>query len=63
MPKSKGKPAWKSKTLYFNLLTIALGVLEVYTGVYYVDPQLLALINGVGNVVLRFVTSEPVKLA
>jgi len=55
------KSLFKSKTLYFNLLTILLGIVQVVSNVYYIPTDILALINGVGNVLLRFITSE--KLA
>ncbi len=62
MAKAKGKKWFLSKTLWFNLLTIALGVVDVVSGVYVINPEYIALINGVGNVLLRIVTTEPVKL-
>lgn len=60
--KVEGKPFWKSKTLWFNLITIALGVVQVVTEVYPLPVEVLGLVNGVGNVLLRVVTSEPVSL-
>jgi len=58
---AKTKSLFKSKTLYFNLLTILLGVVQVVSNVYYIPTDILALINGIGNVLLRFLTKE--KLA
>ena len=58
---AKTKSLFKSKTLYFNLLTILLGVVQVVRNVYYIPTDILALINGIGNVLLRFLTKE--KLA
>ena len=60
MTKKMDKPFWKSKTLYFNLVTILLGVVQVVSNVYYIPTDILALINGVGNVFLRFLTSEKI---
>lgn len=62
MAKKKCKPVWKSKTMWFNAITLALGVLEVINGVYLVDSQHLLLINGIGNLLLRYVTDTAVVL-
>jgi len=61
MAKETPKLWYKSKTLYFNLITILLGVVQVVSNVYYIPTDILALINGIGNVLLRFLTKE--KLA
>lgn len=47
--------AVKSKTIWFNLVTIALEVTSVLTGV--IPPGTATLINAVGNIALRFLTS------
>jgi len=62
MAKQNCKPIWKSKTVWFNLITLALGVLEILNGVYMVDAQQLLLVNGVGNLLLRYVTDTAVTL-
>jgi len=62
MAKQNCKPIWKSKTIWFNLITLALGVLEILNGVYMVDAQQLLLVNGVGNLLLRYVTDTAVTL-
>ena len=48
--------------MWFNVITLALGVLEVINGVYLVDSQHLLLINGIGNLLLRYVTNTGVVL-
>ena len=48
--------------MWFNAITLALGVLEVLNGVYVVDAQQLLLVNGVGNLLLRYVTDTAVTL-
>tara|TARA_R100000750_G_C2275069_1_gene68997 strand:+ start:59 stop:250 length:192 start_codon:yes stop_codon:yes gene_type:complete len=58
MPKKKGKAWFRSKTLWWNFITLVLGVVEVYSGVYYVPTDVLALVNGAGNVFLRMVTDS-----
>jgi len=62
MAKQNCKPIWKSKTIWFNVITLTLGILEVINGVYLVDTQQLLLINGVGNLLLRYVTNTAVTL-
>jgi len=62
MAKKNCKPIWKSKTMWFNVITLTLGILEVLNGVYIVDAQQLLLINGVGNLLLRYVTDTAVTL-
>jgi len=62
MAKQNCKPMWKSKTVWFNLITLALGVIEILNGVYVVDAQQLLLVNGVGNLFLRSITDTAVTL-
>ena len=62
MAKQNCKPIWKSKTMWFNVITLTLGILEILNGVYLVDTQQLLLINGVGNLLLRYVTDAAVTL-
>lgn len=51
----------ESKTLWFNLVTIFLGLISLIDQTFSIDPQLLGLVNGFGNVVLRFLTKEPIE--
>lgn len=62
MAKQKSKPMWQSKTMWFNVITLALGVLEVLSGVYLLDSQQLLLVNGVGNLLLRYITDTAITL-
>jgi len=48
--------------MWFNVITLTLGILEVFNGVYLVGAQQLLLINGVGNLLLRYVTDTAVTL-
>jgi len=59
---AKVKPIWKSKTMWFNVITLILAVLEVISGVYLIDSKVLMLINGLGNIALRFLTKTKVVL-
>ena len=56
------KKVWFSKTMWFNLLTIAAGVLATLAGQDFIaeNPDtaaLLAMIIGAVNLVLRWITS------
>lgn len=51
------KSALKSKTIWFNLVT---GLVSI-AGVLPIDPATSALIVAVGNVALRFITTEPLS--
>lgn len=60
------KSAVKSKTIWANVAVIAVGVLGYLQGHELIaeNPDLVAIFGiaiGIGNVLLRFVTSEPVK--
>lgn len=62
-----GKPFWQSKTFWVNVLIVVVIILES-TGVIDVVPdevqleQYAILIVGLINIVLRFVTKEPITL-
>lgn len=52
---------YKSWTLWFNVVTIALGTVELINNIYPIPTQTLFIINSVGNLILRvFSTSKPV---
>lgn len=61
-----GKVWYTSKVIWFNVLTIALAIvgflmLAQSTGglPFEVDPRWLVLISGIGNILLRFLTKQP----
>ena len=56
------KSIWSSKTFWFNVITILLGFAEVVAKTYPIPPEVLALIIGLGNLVLRMITSQPVTI-
>ncbi len=60
------KPFWKSKTFWVNVLTLVISALTMIAGSETIDPQVVAIITGIAipilNVVLRFVTNEPIGL-
>jgi hypothetical protein len=53
------KGALKSKTVWFNLITGALEVANLFA--VMLPPGTITAINVVGNVLLRFVTTEPLE--
>lgn len=63
MAENNGKPWWKSKTIRFNILMGAgLEIARLLGQEGIVTPENLALIMGVGNILLRIVTKNPVTL-
>lgn len=58
-------PKWfpKSKTIVFNLLAVAVFAAQ-YLGFadFKLDPEIIALLSAVANLVLRFVTDTPVSI-
>lgn len=59
-------PKWilASKTFLLNAAAVALEGIQWYSGVHYVDPQVLAIVVGVLNIVIRrWGTSQPVTFA
>lgn len=55
------KQWYLSKTLWFNVITILIGVLEVVSQTYPIPQNILALIVGIGNMLLRiFDTNKPI---
>lgn len=63
MAENNGKPWWKSRTIRFNILMGAgLEVARLLGQEGIVTPENLALIMGVGNILLRIVTDKPVTL-
>ena len=55
------KPFWKSKTVLFNVIV---GVIMAAAGMPQVgaSPELIAAIMGIGNLILRAVTKEPIGI-
>ena len=60
---SEVKPFYLSKTFWFNVVS-AVVVIATMIGYneFTPDPQLMALIQIVGNIALRFVTKQPIAL-
>jgi len=52
----------KSKTLWFNAITIAIGIAEVLGDIDFIPAKSLILIIGIGNLLLRVITSEQLTI-
>lgn len=50
------KPWWRSKTIWFNVVTVLLGFIQIVNQHFVIPPEWLAYIMGLGNVILRFIT-------
>lgn len=66
----KAKSRWMSRTFWFNLLSAALATVLMLQEAMAVFPEsewtvqvltVLALVNAVGNVVLRHLTAVPIQ--
>lgn len=49
-----------SKTFWFNAVTIIIGTIEVISKTYPIPPEVMGLVIGIGNVILRLFTIQPV---
>lgn len=56
------KQFYHSKTFWFNVITILIGIIEVLTKQYPLDPTILASIIGIGNLLLRFLDGQPIMV-
>jgi hypothetical protein len=55
------KKWYQSKTIWFNLITILLGTIQVVTNTCPIPTDVLALLMGLGNFVLRLVTNTGIQ--
>jgi hypothetical protein len=51
------KGLFKSRVFYFNVVTIGLEVANAFSAT--LPPGALTLVNAIGNIALRMITSEP----
>ncbi len=58
----QGKKWWESKTIWLNVGTVSLEVLQLVGTMGLLPPGTLLLINGVGNILLRTVTDQPLAM-
>jgi len=50
---------WKSKTVWFNIISTVLAVVQGIQGNAWIKPEYQVLIITIGNTFLRFLTSQP----
>jgi len=55
-----GKKFWLSKTFWLNVLAIIALIVQSQTG-YVISPEAQVSILGVLNVILRFITKNPIS--
>jgi len=57
------KPFWESKTLWVNVIGLIIVVIQYFQGVNIpiLSPELSVAILAILNIVLRFVTNQPVS--
>jgi hypothetical protein len=57
------KPIWQSKTFWLNVLMIGAAILAITDPTLIpIDPKWLVWMTGVLNILVRFLTNEPVSL-
>jgi hypothetical protein len=56
------KQWYTSKVLWFNIITILIGVIQVIAKTYPIDTEALAVIMGVGNMLLRILDGQPLQI-
>ena len=52
------KQWWQSKTVWVNVIVLALAIIGVFVDYAVFDERILAIVAAVLNVLLRFITSE-----
>jgi hypothetical protein len=52
---------WESKTIWVNVILLTIAILGVFLDFKVLDPEVVAIASAILNVILRFVTTEPVK--
>ncbi len=57
----ENKQWYQSKVLWFNVITILLGVIQVITKTYPINTEALAVIMGIGNLLLRVLDGKPLQ--
>lgn len=57
------KSLFASKTFWFNVVTTALYVIDLGDVKSFLSPNNYALLVGIGNAILRYVTKQPVTIA
>lgn len=61
--KLHGSKEWyRSKTLWYNVIVLIMGVFQLVSGIYVVPQEMLTLALGLGNLLLRFLTAGPIHI-
>jgi hypothetical protein len=55
------KQWWQSKTVWVNVIVLALAIVGVFVDFAVFDERILAIVAALLNVVLRFITSAPIQ--
>jgi hypothetical protein len=58
------KSVFASKTVWFNVLTVLIAVIGTIIDSNFLSPnilKILGLVSAVGNVILRFLTTQPIS--
>jgi hypothetical protein len=58
----KAKSLWSSKTFWFNVLSGALEVAQILLDFRVIEADKILMGMAVGNVILRYVTKQPVTV-
>ena len=59
------KKAWKSKTIWINILTVSIATLAFTANQTWVTQEMLAgiiYVQGLANIGLRFLTNQPLEV-
>ncbi len=51
-----------SKTLWYNVILIAMQTLDIFNTQFMIDPQVYALLLGFGNILLRTMSKDKLTL-
>lgn len=56
------KKWYQSKTFWFNAITVSVGIIGELSQLFPVSqhPKLYVSVIGVGNIILRYLTKEPI---
>lgn len=55
------KKWYRSRTIWFNIITILVGMIEVITPLNILPIEMITLIGGIGNLCLRTITMEGIE--
>lgn len=50
-----------SKTHWFNIITLAIGIIQLVSTVYVIPTEVLTIVVGVGNLILRQISDTKIQ--